>query len=142
MFLIKLIIWPSFWVKLVNTIKGLLKKTLNFCSLFQRPFKIWALLWRNQSIFNLFTILSWYSRLQYSYFLSRIVNNYIDLMASYLLREQSFLITEEILVFFAFMYVLLKNNTQVEFEYLHSVNLLCMRSFNINSEYITGVTLQ
>ena len=97
---------------------------------------------RNQSICNLVTILSLYSRLQYSYFLSRMLSNYIDLMASYLLREWSFIITEENLGFFAFMYVLLKNNIQVEFEYLHSVNLLCMRSFSINIEYINGTILQ
>ena len=40
------------------------------------------------------------------------------------------------------MYVLLKNNIQVEFEYLHSVNLLFMRSFSIDIEYINGTILQ
>ena len=40
------------------------------------------------------------------------------------------------------MYVLLKNNIQVEFEYLHSVNLLFMRNFSIDIEYINGTILQ
>ena len=40
------------------------------------------------------------------------------------------------------MYVLLKNNIQVEFGYLHSVNLLFMRSFSIDIEYINGTILQ
>ena len=40
------------------------------------------------------------------------------------------------------MYVLLKNNIQVEYEYLHSLNLLFMRSFSIDIEYRNGTTLQ
>ena len=105
-------------------------------------FQISALLLRNQSICNLVTILSFYCRLQCPYFLSRMLNNYIDLMARYLLREWYLLSQRKAVVFCAFMHVSLKSNIQMELEYLHSFNLFCMNSLNINIEYINGTILR
>ena len=102
-------------------------------------FQISALLLRNQSICNLVTIVSLYCSLQCTYFLSRMLNNYIDLTVSYLLREWYLLSHRKAVVFCAFMHVSLKNNIQVEFEYLHSFNLFCMNSLNINIEYVNGI---
>ena len=87
-------------------------------------------------------ILSLYCRLQCIYFLSRILNNYIDLMAAYFLREWYFLSNKKAVVFSAFMHVLLKINIEMEFEYLHSFNLFCVSSFNIDIEYINGSILR
>ena len=92
---IKLIIWPSFSGKLVNTVKSFVKKLLKFCILSQRNFYISALLLRKQSICNLVTILSLYCRLQCTCFPSRMFNTYIDLIATYLLRQWIIIITEE-----------------------------------------------
>ena len=69
------------------------------------------------------------------------LNSYIDLMGTYLLREWYLLSHKKAVVFYAFMHVLLKNNIQVEFEYLHSFNLFCVSSFNIDIEYINGSIL-
>ena len=62
-------------------------------------FKSQFYLLRKQSICNLVTILNLYCTLQYTHFVIRMLNNYIDLMASCLLRELFFMITKENLSF-------------------------------------------
>ena len=62
-------------------------------------FKSQLYLLRKQSICNLVTILNLYCTLQYTHFVIRMLNNYIDLMASCLLRELFFMITKENLSF-------------------------------------------
>ena len=62
-------------------------------------FKSQLYLLRKQSICNLATILSLYCTLQYTHFVIRMLNNYIALLAAYLLRESFFMITKENLSF-------------------------------------------
>ena len=133
---IKLVIWAlPFSVKLVNIEKSLVKKLLKSWIFFQRNFYISALLLRNQSICNLVTILSLYCRLQCTCFPSRMFNTYIDLIATYLLREWIIIITEGNRSFLCLYACFTK-------KHLHSFNLLCISSFNINIEYIHGTILQ
>ena len=60
----KLIIWPSFSVKVVNTIKAFVKNLLNFCTFFAMAFLNLTFPFEKQSIYNLVTILNLYCRLQ------------------------------------------------------------------------------